>query len=203
MKKNNIAQWIKGHLPVLLIALIAVIGLSGCTKTYTPRPKGYFRIDYPQKKYIPYSCESCGYSFEIPVYASVIPYKGYDAGPGWININFPKYKGTVYITYVNMNVKDLARHAEDIHTIAYKHSIKADDIIEKPFSFPDRKVYGIIYDIRGNTASSFNFYATDSVKNFLSGSLYFNVVPNKDSLAPSIRFFTADLEHMIETLKWK
>ncbi len=92
---------------------------------------------------------------------------------------------------------------EDIHTIAYKHIIKADDIIEQPFSFPERKVYGIIYDIKGNTASSFNFYATDSSRNFLSGALYFNVIPNKDSLAPVVSFFSADIEHLIETLNWK
>jgi len=203
MKKNNSAGSLRGSIHFLLVAAIALSSLSGCKKVYTPKPKGYFRIDYPQKDYVPYSCEGCDYSFEIPAYARVAPYKGYDAAPGWINIYFPHYKGTVYITYFHMDQKDLARHVEDIHTIAYKHSIKADDIVEKPFSYPDRKVYGIIYDIKGNTASSFNFFATDSVKNFLSGSLYFNVVPNKDSLAPSISFFSADIEHMIETLKWK
>ena len=105
-------------------------------------------------------------------------------------LNFPDYKGKIHLTYKTLH-NDLATHVEDIRTLAYKHIIKADDIIEKPFSYPDREVYGMIYDIKGNTASSLSFYLTDSTSNFLSGALYFSVIPNKDSLAPVIRFFSA------------
>ncbi len=116
-------------------------------------------------------------------------------------MNFPDTRVKFIITYKALN-NDLEKYVEDIHTLAYKHIIKADDIIEKPVSFPDRKVYGLIYDIRGNTASSLSFYLTDSSRNFLSGALYFSVIPNKDSLAPVIRFFTQDIDHLIETLNW-
>jgi len=64
-------------------------------------------------------------------------------------------------------------------------------------------VYGILYDLKGNTASSVQFYVTDSVKHFLRGSLYFEAVPDADSLAPVINFFRGDIVHLIETLKWK
>jgi gliding motility-associated lipoprotein GldD len=181
---------------VIVLALMA-----GCKKNYTPKPRSYFRIDFPEKKYIPY-ISACDYSFDVPVYASIAPYLGSNAEPCWININFPGYKGTIYISHKVIN-KDLGSHVEDIRTLAYKHIIKADDIIEKPFSYPDRKVYGTIYDIRGNTASSLSFFITDSTKHFVSGALYFNVIPNKDSLAPVIKFFSADIEHMIETFNWK
>jgi gliding motility-associated lipoprotein GldD len=97
----------------------------------------------------------------------------------------------------------LASYSEDIRTIAYKHIVKADDIIETPVMIPEKKVYGMIYEIKGNTASSLNFYLTDSVDNFLSGALYFNTIPNKDSLAPVISFFKNDIEHLIETVEWK
>jgi gliding motility-associated lipoprotein GldD len=174
--------------------------MAGCKENNTPKPKGYFRIDFPEKKYTTYQSE-CNYSFEYPVYAIITPFKGADAGPCWINIEFPGYKGKIHLTYKALN-NDLSRYVEDIHTLAYKHIIKADDIIEKPVSFPDRKVYGLIYDIRGNTASSMSFYLTDSSRNFLSGALYFSVIPNKDSLAPVIRFFTQDINHLVETLNW-
>ena len=92
---------------------------------------------------------------------------------------------------------------DDVHTIAYKHSIKADDIIESRISYPKNHVYGIIYDITGNAASSVNFFVTDSLQHFLNGSLYFRVSPNADSLAPLIDYFRKDIMHMLETLKWK
>jgi gliding motility-associated lipoprotein GldD len=161
---------------------------------------GYFRIDLPEKSYRTYQ-SACNYSFDYPVYGEIVPYTGNDAEPCWINIEFPDYKGTIHLTYKKLN-NDLAVYAEDIRLLAYKHIIKADDIIEKPFYFPERDVYGMIYDIRGNTASSMNFFITDSSRNFLSGALYFNVQPNKDSLAPVIDFFTEDIEHLINTFSW-
>ena len=183
-------------IPFMMIAAM----IAGCQKSYTPKPAGYFRIDFPEKKYITYQSE-CNYSFDCPVYGKVTPYLGHGSEPCWINIEFPAYKGKIHITYKKLH-NDLATHAEDIRTLAYKHSIKADDIQEETFSFPERDVYGMIYDIRGNTASSMSFFVTDSTNNFLSGSLYFSVIPNKDSLAPVIRFFTEDIRHLIETIRW-
>src|SRR4030042_2647426 len=105
----------------------------------------------------------------------------------------------IHLTYKPIS-HNLATYREDIRTLAYKHIIKADDIIDRPFYVPDRHVYGIMYDIRGNTASSLSFFATDSIHNFISGSLYFSVPPNIDSLAPAISFFKEDIMHLIETL---
>jgi gliding motility-associated lipoprotein GldD len=201
MKRNDNDLPKHPYYGIILPLVVIAITVASCTKTYTPKPRSYFRIDFPEKKYIPYKTD-CSYSFEVPVYAKIVPYQGSNPEPCWINIEFPGYKGIIHITYKTLH-NDLGMHVEDIHTLAYKHSIKADDIIERPFSFPDRNVHGMIYDIKGNTASSLSFYATDNTANFLSGALYFSVIPNKDSLAPVIRFFSADVEHLIETLNWK
>jgi|WetSurSiteA1Bulk_404760.scaffolds.fasta_scaffold00850_7 gliding motility-associated lipoprotein GldD len=201
MKINNRSFFRQRCLAYLSALTLLIMAFAACTRAYTPKPRSYFRIDFPEKKYILYQSD-CSYSFEVPVYAKVDPYRGNHPEPCWLNIDFPDYKGTIHLTYKELQ-DNLDMLVEDIHTIAYKHIIKADDIIEQPFSFPERKVYGIIYDIKGNTASSFNFYATDSSRNFLSGALYFNVIPNKDSLAPVVSFFSADIEHLIETLNWK
>lgn len=185
---------------VFLNCLLFVMFAASCRENTIPKPFGYFRIDFPSKEYKVYKSD-CNFSFEYPVYANIVPYSADNAEPCWMNIEFPGYKGTIYLTYKNMK-GDLATYAEDIRTLAYKHIIKADDIIEKPFYHADKKVYGIVYDILGNTASSVNFFITDSTENFLSGALYFNVQPNKDSLAPVINFFKEDIDHLIETFKW-
>lgn len=195
----------KNHKPALLrfgiaILVLVVTLVTGCHETVTPKPKAYFRIDFPEKQYLPYQSE-CGYRFEYPGYGKITPFQGAQAEPCWINIEFPGYKGKIHLTYKKIQ-NDPSIYAEDIRTLAYKHMIKADDIIEKPVSFPERDVYGMVYDIRGNTASSLSFYLTDSTANFLSGALYFSVMPNKDSLAPVIRFFSQDIDHLIETLHW-
>jgi gliding motility-associated lipoprotein GldD len=182
-------------------AVLSLFVATGCKKAFTPKPRAFFRIDFPEKTYRSFS-DDCPYTFEYPAYGNIVEYTGKDAEPCWNNIEFPQYKGTIYLTYKPVN-NNLAVYIEDIRILAYKHIIKADDIIDRPFYYPERRVYGMIYDIRGNTASSVSFFATDSIHNFLSGALYFSVPPNIDSLAPVIGFFKEDIMHLIETLKWK
>lgn len=184
---------------VLILSLMGII--SACKHNYTPKPRGYFRIDFPEKEYSSYQ-SNCNYRFEYPVYGKITDIIVSSSEPCWINIEFPQFRGKIHITYKRMT-DNLATYSEDIRTLAYKHIVKADDIIETPVMIPDKKVFGMVYEIKGNTASSLNFYLTDSTDNFLSGALYFNAIPNKDSLAPVISFFKTDIEHLIETLEWK
>ncbi|UCH14802.1 MAG: gliding motility lipoprotein GldD [Bacteroidales bacterium] len=184
-----------------LFLFIIILSIASCKKSFIPKPRAYFRIDFPEKKYQAYRSNECRYTFEYPVYGTIVNYDASNTEPCWINIEFPEYKGKIHLTYRSLK-NDLEEHIEDTRALAYKHIIKADDIIENPLKYPERNVFGIFYDITGNTASSVNFYVTDSVMNFLRGSLYFSVRPNKDSLAPVIDFFKVDIRHLIETFEW-
>jgi len=82
------------------------------------------------------------------------------------------------------------------------HITKADAINELVINNKEQRTYGILYDLKGNTASAVQFYITDSTRHYLRGSLYFESEPNADSLAPVIEFFREDIIHLIETLKW-
>ena len=64
------------------------------------------------------------------------------------------------------------------------------------------KVYGLLYDYEGITATSTQFYLTDSVNHFFRGALYFNTEVT-DSLLPINNFLKEDIKHMIETFKWE
>jgi gliding motility-associated lipoprotein GldD len=186
---------------VLIIVLLAAFSAGSCKQSETPKPRGYFRIDFPEKKYTTFDSE-CPYSFEYPIYGKVEKVEGAIGGDCWINITFPAYKAKIYLTYKPVR-NNLAQFVEDIHTITYKHTIKADDIVEVPIKNDAAKVFGIIYKISGNTASSINFFATDSTKHFLSGALYFSSTPNSDSLMPCLQFFQEDVVHLTESLHWK
>ena len=127
--------------------------------------------------------------------------KGHD--PGWFNIEFPSYKAKIYLTYKDVN-NDFDSLLDQSYKLNVKnHVSKADAIKEQVISNQENKVYGILYDLKGNTASAVEFYVTDSLNHYLRGSLYFASEPNADSLAPVIDFFRDDIIHLIETLKWK
>jgi gliding motility-associated lipoprotein GldD len=138
----------------------------------------------------------------MPTYTQVKRNVSPNTEPYWINLIYPNYNGIIHFSY--KEVKDnLAEVLEDSRKLAYKHSIKADAIGEKLFISPEKKVYGILYDIKGDAASSIQFFLTDSARHFIRGSLYFNNIPNKDSLAPVVNFVKEDIIHLMETFKWK
>jgi gliding motility-associated lipoprotein GldD len=184
-----------------IISIGCIALLLCCNSSPIPKSRGYFRLDFPEKKYTLFD-STFPYRFYYPVYGKIKIDNQAGAEKYWINIDFPKYKARIHISYKTVagNVDNLI---EDVRTLAYKHTIKADAINEKIFANPEKKVYGILYDIRGNAASSYQFYVTDSVKHFLRGALYFNVHPNKDSLSPAVDFFGKDMTYLIESLDWK
>jgi len=174
-----------------------------------PKPKGYFRIDLPEREYRPFNPQTNDYpgflplSFEYPVYGEILAGSDNNAEPGWFNINFPAFKAKIYFTYKDVK-GDLAALIEESYKLDVKNHIsKADAINEELITDPENKVYGILYDLKGSTATAVQFFVTDSLRHFFRGSLYFASEPNPDSLAPVIDFFRQDVIHLIETLEWK
>lgn len=188
----------------LLILTIAVLAF-GCRQEYSPKPRAYYRIDLPNKQYQILTGEY-PYRFEYPEYARINPYQGKwkntDTADYWINVEFPQFKSRIHLTYKKIK-NNLADLVEDAHTYAYKHSIKADAINQSEYIDSIARVYCVLFDIKGNTASSVQFYATDSLSHFLRGALYFDCEPNKDSIAPVREFLRVDILKMIESLQWK
>jgi len=194
--KNNKLRFV-----FVLLAAIAV--LSSCSNSpYTPKPRGYFRIDLPEKQYVLLDT-AFPYSFEYPVYASLSPDLHSPNEKYWLNINFTPFKATLYLSYKAID-GNIITYLEDAHTLVTKHIPKADAIYDSLIVDRKRNVFGLTYEIEGNGAASpYQFFLTDSTTHFLRGALYFNVVPNNDSLQPIIDFIEKDIEHLVETLQWK
>jgi len=184
-----------------LVALITVV-LTSCGDSYVPKPRGYYRIDFPQKEYRLFDT-TFPFTFEYPAYAKVVRDSSKMAEPYWINLIYYPYNAQLHISYKVVK-KNLATYLNDAHTLVNKHIPKANAIKQREYSDPAEKMYGLVYEINGSdAASSYQFYLTDSTKNFVRGALYFDLVPNNDSLAPVIDFLKKDVERMITTFRWK
>lgn len=167
----------------------------------SPKPRGYYRITLPEKKYTTFDT-LCPFSFEYPLYAVIEKDTDFNTQPYWYNIQFHSFKATLHLSYFHLK-GDLMKHLEDSRNLAYKHTVKADAIDENIVTNVKKNIYGITYTIKGDAASGYQFILTDSVNHFLRGALYFNVAPNKDSIGPVMEFVKKDIEHLIETFKWK
>ncbi len=183
---------------VFFVFLLAV----GCKdNTSTPRPYGYFRVDLPAHQYTETTLQGYPYSFEISDAARITP-RNESGEQYWLDIQYPTLNANIYCSYKPVR-SDLFNLVEDTRNIVYKHLVKADDIAEIPFENPDKKVYGILYELSGNTASPVQFILTDSTKHFFRGALYFENVPNKDSIAPIAQYVQQDIVRLMESFEWK
>ena len=180
---------------ILLILLISIV-ISSCKENVLPKPKAQLRLEYQEPNY-QINSTNCPYKFEISSQSEVkINSKC------WTNINYPALNASINITYrpVNNNLRELFIESEKL---TFNHAIKADGISSVPYTNRSRNVYGAIYEVSGNAASPIQFHATDSVKNFITGAVYFNVQPNYDSIKPAINYIQKDIIHLMETMEWK
>jgi len=186
----------------ILFSLVIIVFFQACDEQYTPKPRGYFRIDMPQHEYV--SLDSTfPYSFEYPEYATIGPDPFAPDEPYWLNIDFPAFKGRVHLSYKKID-NNLSEYLEDSRQFVMKHIPKASAIDDSLIYNRERKVYGLIYFIDGmGAASPCQFFVTDSTTHFVRGALYFDVVPNNDSLAPVIAFINKDIDHMLNTFEWR
>lgn len=194
----------------LFIPVLLLFAACSGNHDYSPKPRGYYRIIFPEKAYQQFN-GPYPFTFIYPKYAVVEP----DKTPQkknkklinmqyLLNMQFPQFNGTLHLSYESITSKKVFDElTEDARTFAFKHTVKATSIDQGIIHNPDRKIYGIYYTIDGNAASSIQFYITDSVKNYMRGALYFNSTPQMDSIQPVLKFVKKDIDTMIKTFRWK
>lgn len=183
---------------IKIFVYILILLFTSCRNNFVPKPRGFFRIDLPVHSYGPYISDF-PYSFDYSEYANI---SVVNKDSFWINIEYNELLGKIHLSYKAIN-NNFSKYLEDSHMLAYKHSTKADAINETRYENYEKKVYGILYEIKGNVASSVQFFLSDSIRNFIRGALYFEVLPNKDSLAPVIKYIKDDIVYLMESFSWK
>lgn len=182
------------HLLYFLVLGIS-ISLLACKEDPYPKPKSYLHLAYPMAQYKQF-INDCPYSFAISEESSIQFKPGCSA-----QVIYPNLDATVHITYrsVQNNLKEILSEADRLTT---KHTVKADVIIPYPFENREKKVYGVLFEVQGQSASNVQFHVTDSSKHVLTAALYFKVRPNYDSIYPAVDYIKNDMMKMMETFEW-
>ena len=188
-----------------LIVVLFILSIMSCGDDPIPKPKAYLRLEYPEAKYVKVTSD-LPFTFEKNILAKdkvSIKKLNEDASYG-LNIEYPQLKGTIYITYKRVqNRKNLFNLLRDAQNFTQEHTRIADEIEENLYENPYREVYSMFYEVAGNAASQSQFYITDSINHFVTGSLYFYAKPNYDSILPAANYLKKDIQHIIETVEWK
>lgn len=198
---------IKNIVLVRLFSFFMILSFTiSCNSDYTIRRRGYYKIELPQHQYQTFNQPGYPYTFEYPVYGSILQdtsfFEDEPENDYWINIEFPKLNGKIYISYKQIENGNFPKLVDDAFKMTYKHTYKATEIKDSLMETPNG-LSGIFFRVGGNAATAKQFFVTDSTRHFLRGALYFDATPNADSLQVVNNFLEVDMAHLINTLRWK
>ncbi len=207
-----------------LFGMLLLLSFVACNSPYTPKPRGYFKIDFPERSYVSFQEPSFPYSFEYPAYGRIVRdsslFDGAAEHPYWINIDFPAFKGRIYLSYKaigrystfkvkrgdkyvdSLGLNTFEGLVDEAYRMTFKHTTKASGISDSLFR-TGHGVSGVYFKVEGNAATARQFFVTDSSRHFLRGALYFDSTPNEDSLSVVNDFLEADMKHLIQTFRWQ
>ena len=192
----------KKHTSFFAILSVLFIVLSSCQQSSIPKPYGYVRLTMPDTCYADAVPAGYPYRFDVSCNAEVRPVSDEQGGQYWIDLHYPALNATVHCSYqpVRGNLRELT---DDAIRFVYRHSSHASSIPEQGFVHAEARVYGVLFDLEGNTASSMQFFVTDSVRHFFRAAAYCDCVPNADSLAPVYDYLHKDVVRMVESFEWR
>lgn len=186
----------------LLISLLVASILFSCDPEYTPKRKGYNRIDLPEHSYDTLKGDY-PYTFLVSEIVDVEPHHSPYATDDWIDMKYYDFNAEIQVTYIPIESNEMFYSLiDDAYKLTSKHQIKASAINAIQIETPNGSA-ATIYELEGEVPSQMQFYVTDSSKNFLRAALYFKTATKNDSLAPVIEYIKEDALKMINTLEWK
>ena len=207
-----------------LLLIAYCILLTACNSNYTSKKAGYYKIAFPERKYITFQQQGFPYSFEYPVYARVVKDTTYFdqdmQNPYWVNIDFAQFGARIFLSYKTIGGKSTYKVKQangsykdslgtnvfdfmvnDAFKLTNKNESVASSIKDSLFKTTNG-VTGVFFRVGGNAATAKQFFMSDTTKNFFRGALYFDVTPNADSLKPVQDFLQKDIDHLINTFRW-
>lgn len=185
-----------------MLSVAALLAACSSEPDFTPKPKGYNRIDLPPHLYRKLT-GGHPYTFEYSQYAKVLRDSSYLAQPDWLNVYYPQLHANIQITYTNVQRSRALynKMMEDARKLTGKHQIKATNIEERILKTPNG-MRASVFELEGEVPSQFQFYTTDSTRHFFRAALYFRTATANDSLAPVIEYMKYDMIRLLNSLQY-
>ena len=171
------------------------IFLTGCEQVVLPKQKVFLSQQFPFPSYVD-TQKKCLYNFQINELSHIY----FDENCNSV-IKYELLKSTIYISNIKIN-DNLELIKSDFNKRLSDNSHKSSIVKSSEFNDRNKNVYAKYFTFIGDSPSNTQFYITDSISNFISGSLFFESKPNYDSLLPSVTYMNNDIRKIIQSFKW-
>lgn len=190
---------------ILFIAAWACLFVSCNDKKPVPKPLCYLRTDFPDHQYSNFQVKNpmFDYQFDISNLYALRQNLG-DQRYGFQEFDLGPINGTLLVYQKRFHSKDsLITLINAANDLVDEHKIKADRIDFDQLIDHDKRVFGTFFTLKGNVATNYQFYLTDSTSRFVRGEILLNCRPNYDSLRPTLDYLKVDLDRMMQSFQWK
>lgn len=181
---------------ICLAATVMLLVLASCREHATPRPDGYFRIDPYPAAYTPHTIGNI--YIDVNDSARCIATHT-QANAQWLDIVYPRYNATLYISYIPID-NNLDRLMHESIDLVYRQNVNTGQVEAVAYENAERRLYATLYALSSESATPLQFIATDSTRYLLRGALYFDTPGRSDSIAPSLQYIETDIMQLIESI---
>lgn len=190
---NNLTYWL----------LLTTFFYACKNDSPVPKPPTYLRTELPEHTYR-IVANDCPYELKLAEIYNYKPCIFEKSNFCMQQIDLGPLNGSLFLYYISIPSKDslpaIINYANDK---VDDHKIKADKIDFIKLMDRDQRVFGTFFELKGNVATNFQFYLTDSTNNFVRGEVLLNCRPNYDSLRPSLEYLKLDLLELVNNFKWR
>lgn len=182
--------------------------LLGCNEPpVVPKPRMYPKVEYPSRNITQFNEDYCNFTFEFPDYGTVHQEESFfdekPKDPCWFDLEIKSLNAQIHCSYSPVKIGEFDDLVNDAFKLTGKHNIKAEFRRESLIENKENEVYGLLFELEGPVATPIQFYLSDSTRHFFRASLYYNDKVNPDSTQVITEFLYQDIQHMIETFRWR
>jgi len=187
----------KVFMGIYLLLLLLLVMVACSFPASGKKEKANSKLNFPKAVYAS-TTDSLPFTFDLSNQAKFTWQKN-KPGEYFCNVIYPSLNAQLYCTYHAITSDKFRDFAEESRKMAYQHSTVATGINEKRYDNDLSHLHGILYDIQGNVATPVQIALTDSNHYFFNASLYFNMTPDADSIAPALNYIRKDIIRIMES----
>lgn len=165
-----------------------------------PKQDAYLRIEFNEPNYLIYKSQNSKINFLYNARSSSLK----PTSARTINLDYKKLGMSLDLSFDKLNDEtELTNYLRDFNLLLDAHTKRSNGFLIKEFENRNYSTYGKLYEFRGDVASPIQFFLTDSINNFIHGSLNMTVKSKYDSIYPSVQYIKNDILVFFESINLK